>query len=66
MPKNKVLEQRKDYIRNRAEYSNGFIVIMEVTSTGSTTHPNFNLVQQVDGSFTPNFSSPNPEFKDEK
>lgn len=66
MPKTTILEKRTDYIRSRAEYSNGLILLMEVSDSSVNVNPNFNLVQQPDGSFTPNFSSPNLQFVDEK
>lgn len=66
LPKTTILEEREGYIRSRSEYSNGLILLFEVTEEGTKVCPNYNLIQQSDGSFTPNFSSPNQSFIDEK
>lgn len=64
LPVVKVLEQRADYIKSRSEYSNGFIFISEVRAGIINFDPNFNLKQEPDGTYSPDFSSPNTSFKD--
>lgn len=66
LPKFKALEQRADYIRSRAEYSNGLILITELNANGETyLHSNYNWIQNADGSLTPDYRSLNPNFVDE-
>ncbi|ODP93244.1 hypothetical protein [Levilactobacillus brevis] len=66
MPKDfKVIEQRADFIKARSEYSNGLILIIEQTAGKATLHSNFNWIKQADGSFTPNYDSPNNNFQDQ-
>lgn len=64
MPKVDVLEQRADYIKSRSEYSNGFIMISEVKAEKVSVSVNYNLIRQLDGTLTPDFSSPNSNFVD--
>lgn len=64
LPKVDVLEQRSDYIKSRSEYSNGFIMINEIKADGVSVSVNYNLIKELDGTLTPNFDSPNPNFKD--
>jgi len=63
-PEVKVLEFRPGYIKSRSEYSNGFIFISEISGEKITVDSNFNLIQEEDGSFKPNFDSPNTNFVD--
>ncbi|MEO3410265.1 hypothetical protein ABGN28_08340 [Levilactobacillus brevis] len=66
MPKDfKVIEQRADFVKERYEYSNGLILIIEQTAGKATLLSNFNWIKQADGSLTPNYDSPNNNFQDQ-
>ncbi|WP_137597481.1 hypothetical protein [Paucilactobacillus kaifaensis] len=60
------LEQRPDYIKSRFEWSNGLILITEIDAEGTTVHSNYNWIQEIDGSLTPDYASPNSNFVDVK
>ena len=66
MPKFKALEQRSDFIKSRSEYKNGLIIIFEQSAEKTLVRSNYNWIQNSDGSLTPDYSSPNPNFRDEK
>lgn len=66
LPKVDVIEQRSDYIKSRSEYSNGFIMINEVTSEGVSLSANYHLIQESDGTLKPDFNNPNHGFVDVK
>ena len=66
LPKVDVIEQRSDYIKSRSEYSNGFIMINEVTAEGVSLSANYHLIQESDGTIKPDFNNPNHSFVDVK
>lgn len=66
MPKSTILEQRPDFIKSRFEYSNGLILIMEEYADETTVHSNYNWIKNSDESLTPDYSSPDLHFIDER
>lgn len=64
LPKVTVLEQQADYMKYRLEYSNGFIIIGESTDDEINLMTNVNLVELSNGSYAPDFDSPNKNFID--
>ncbi|MCF3942216.1 hypothetical protein [Oceanobacillus alkalisoli] len=66
LPEFDVIEQRSDYIKSRAEYSNGFIMINEIDKGTVTVKANYHWIQKPDGTLTPDFNNPNHDFVDVK
>ncbi|WP_413509286.1 hypothetical protein [Carnobacterium maltaromaticum] len=64
MPVTTILEQRADFIKSRAEYSNGVIFIMEQTATNTNISSNYNFKKEADGSLSADLTSKNLNFKD--
>lgn len=64
LPKVTILEQTPERIYSRQEYSNGFILVTDITLEGIKAVSNFNWIIEADGSVSPNYSSPNPDFVD--
>lgn len=63
-PQVKILEQRNDYIKSRIEYPNGFIMISEIKPEGVFASVSHQLSIENDGSYTPQMSNANQNFKD--
>lgn len=66
MPKFDIIEQTPERILSRAEYSNGLIIIFDMTANNVQISPNYNTVLNEDGSLDFDMTSPNQEFQDVK
>lgn len=55
---------QSDRIKFRSEWSNGFVLITDQKADGVYLNPSHKLIQQSDGSFDIDLSSPNPNFID--
>ncbi len=63
--KSDIIEQRPDYLKTRHEYSNGWILVIELVAESANIFSNFNwILNQDDGSVSPDLNSPNLEFVD--
>ena len=61
----KTLIHQADRIKFRSEWSNGFVLITDQHAEETYINPSHKLIQQPDGSFNIDLSSPNPNFIDE-
>ncbi|WP_353990054.1 hypothetical protein ABVF11_02185 [Pediococcus argentinicus] len=65
MPQMTVLEQTSTRIHTRFEFSNGFIMVTDMTSNGDIeVSSNYNWIVESDGSISPNYDSKNLDFID--
>lgn len=65
MPETTILAQKANYIKARSQYSNGLIIISEVSDGSATISSNYNWILEKDNSLTPNMSSRNQSFIDD-
>ncbi|MGF3072772.1 hypothetical protein ACQV2X_05415 [Facklamia sp. P12945] len=66
MPQFQVIEMRPGYIKTRIKYSNGLILITEQSPEGTNVFSSHNFIKEIDGTLTPDLSSPNKNFVDIK
>ncbi|WP_242307405.1 hypothetical protein [Pediococcus pentosaceus] len=62
LPRVDIIDRSKNRLYTRHEYSNGLILVSEMTAGNLKVSANYKLIRESDGTYSPDFDSPNSDF----
>lgn len=65
LPRVDIVDRSKNRLYSRHEYSNGWILITEMTAENIEISSNYKLIKKDDGTYSPDFNSPDLNFREQ-
>lgn len=62
LPRVDIIDRSQSRLYSRHEYSNGWILVTEMTAGNLEVSSNYELIKETDGTYSPDFESPNLNF----
>ena len=65
LPRVDIIDRSQDCVYSRHEYSNGWILVTDLTPDKLEIKSNYSLIKENDGTYSVDLSSPNLNFSDQ-